>query len=328
MQEPATPIDETQRLRSLQSLKVLDTLPEERFDRFTRLATRLFNVPIALVSLVDRDRQWFKSRQGLDATETCRSISFCGHAILEQTPLIVPDSLLDPRFADNPLVTGGPAIRFYAGHPIRASDGSSVGTLCIIDTLPREFTAEDVAMLADLASMVDRELALMSLATIDELTRLSNRRGFMEIARHLLQLCRRHAVPATLIALDLNGFKKINDTHGHAAGDRVLREFAGALLKQFRASDVVARLGGDEFCVLAGGTQAGPMTEALKRFALSFARSELARDYPGLSWSCGVAEFDPSRDTTTDELLSTADQRMYDAKGQAAASRPAATSGA
>src|SRR5580658_9914569 len=106
MQVPRIPLDETKRLRALTTLCLLDTLPEEKFDRITRLASRTFNVPIALVSLVDRDRQWFKSKQGLDTCETSRKISFCGHAILHDYPLIIPDTFLNPDFADNPLVTG------------------------------------------------------------------------------------------------------------------------------------------------------------------------------------------------------------------------------
>ena len=146
MQKPDAPSDETQRLRALRSLQILDTLEEERFDRITRLARRMFDVPIALVSLVDEDRQWFKSRQGLDACESGRDVSFCGHAILHERALVVPDSLEDARFMDNPLVAGPPHIRFYAGHPVHAPDGSRVGTLCIIDHVPRDLSAEDTAV--------------------------------------------------------------------------------------------------------------------------------------------------------------------------------------
>jgi len=314
VQEPDIPVDETQRLRTLRSLSVLDTFPEERFDRFTRLAARLFDVPIALVSLVDQDRQWFKSRQGLEASETSRKISFCGHAILKEGPLVVPDSLRDGRFADNPLVLGEPGIRFYAGQPVHASDGSRVGTLCIIDNQPRDFSSGDQALLADLAAMVDRELSLLTMATIDELTQLSNRHGLTEIGTHLLALCRRHGKSAALLALDLNGFKQINDSFGHAVGDDVLRMFGRLLLKHFRASDIVARLGGDEFCVLEGGATEAQMGESLGRFAADFSSSALAKAHPGLSWSSGVVAFDPASRADLDLLLKAADERMYGAK--------------
>ena len=133
MQSPDFPPDEAFRLRTLTSLSILDTPAEERFDRLTRLAQRLFNVPIALVSLIDSNRQWFKSCQGLDVRETPRDVSFCAHAILGNDLLVVPDAAADARFADNPLVTGEPFIRFYAGCPLKAPNGSLLGTLCVID---------------------------------------------------------------------------------------------------------------------------------------------------------------------------------------------------
>lgn len=153
------PRDEEQRLRALHHMQVLDTPAEERFDRYTRIAAELFDVPIALVSLVDRERQWFKSRHGLEATETPRETAFCAHAILARTALQVPDTLQDPRFADNPLVTGPPRVRFYAGAPLAAADGSLVGTLCLIDRRARHLDAQQLALLRDLADLVEAELA-------------------------------------------------------------------------------------------------------------------------------------------------------------------------
>ena len=155
---PPTPADEDVRLEVLRSLGILDTLPEERFDRVTRLARYVTNVPMAVVCFVDQQRQWFKSRQGIDATETARDISFCGHAILRDGPLIVPDALADPRFSDNPLVRGAPHIRFYAGHTIHAPEGARVGTLALIDTQPRQLSPPELEALSDLAAMVDVEL--------------------------------------------------------------------------------------------------------------------------------------------------------------------------
>lgn len=133
MKEPDFPVNEQERLSSLRSLQILDTPSEERFDRVTRMAMRLFGVPIALVSLVDENRQWFKSCFGLDVSETERRISFCGHAILQNDTLVIEDATQDERFHDNPLVTGEAGIRFYAGHPLRNMSGHGLGTLCIID---------------------------------------------------------------------------------------------------------------------------------------------------------------------------------------------------
>lgn len=140
-------------------MQVLDTAAEERFDRVTRTAKEYFGVQIALISLVDAERQWFKSRQGLEATQTPRSISFCGHAILSDATLIVPDAARDERFADNPLVTGAPHIRFYSGAPLRSATGHRVGTLCIIDDKPRELNATERRTLRDLADWAEEELS-------------------------------------------------------------------------------------------------------------------------------------------------------------------------
>jgi diguanylate cyclase (GGDEF)-like protein/PAS domain S-box-containing protein len=169
---PAVPIDEEKRLATLRGLNVLDTPPEERFDRLTRLAQRIFDVPIAVITLVDSNRQWFKSCQGLDATETPRSISFCGHAILGDEVFVIPDAALDPRFADNPLVAGAPHIRFYAGQPLKANNGSRLGTLCILDIKPRQPSQDDLDVLRDLAALVESELNLLdTVETQDSLLR-------------------------------------------------------------------------------------------------------------------------------------------------------------
>jgi len=152
------PSDEERRIAALRGTGVLDTAPEERFDRITRLAAALFNVPIALVSLVDEDRQWFKSCYGLDAKETPRDAAFCAHVVYDREPIIVPDAFQDARFADNPLVVNDPRIRFYAGCPLILDDGSCVGSLCIIDTRPRSVEETDLERLRDLAALTVREL--------------------------------------------------------------------------------------------------------------------------------------------------------------------------
>jgi phosphoribosyl 1,2-cyclic phosphodiesterase/FixJ family two-component response regulator len=152
------PADEEQRLESLRRLGILDTAPEERFDRITRIAAALFDVPIALVSLVDVNRQWFKSAQGTTVRSTDRDAAFCAHAILGDDVLVVPDTLLDPRFADNPVVGGEPRIRFYAGYPLTLTDGSHVGTLCVMDHRPRDMDEQDRACLRDLAALAEREI--------------------------------------------------------------------------------------------------------------------------------------------------------------------------
>lgn len=169
MEAPLIPKNEKERLCALHEMLLLDTPPEARFDRLTRIAKQLFQVPIALVSLVDSDRQWFKSRQGLDAGETSRELSFCGHAILGGEIFCVPDTLEDPRFADNPLVSGEPHIRFYAGAPLASADGYMVGTLCIIDRKPRVLSESDYRALRDLADCVQDELTKSNLELLARL---------------------------------------------------------------------------------------------------------------------------------------------------------------
>lgn len=149
---------ESQRLEDLYSLDILDTPPEERFDRITRLARSVFNTPVALVSLLDSDRQWFKSNLGLDASETPRCVAICDHAIRETSHLVITDLARDERFAHNPLVTEDPHLRFYAGAVLRSSNGRPVGTLCVIDYVPRELNNQQLAVLLDMAAMAEREL--------------------------------------------------------------------------------------------------------------------------------------------------------------------------
>ena len=153
------PADEDERLAALRELLLLDTPPEERFDRLARFGAEQLDTPIALLTLVDGQRQWFKSRMGLEATETPREISFCGHAILKNELFVVEDASRDPRFADNPLVTGDPHIRFYAGAPLSAPGGHRIGTLCVIDTVPRTLGTVERSILDALRRLANETLA-------------------------------------------------------------------------------------------------------------------------------------------------------------------------
>ena len=158
---PAIPMNERERQAALDDLKLIDSPQEERFDRIVQLAQLLFRAPIAYISLVDKDRQWFKSKVGIEANETSRSVSFCGHAILEDKAMVVPDALQDYRFAGNPMVLGEPFIRFYVGQPLRGPSGHKVGTLCLADHEAREFGEHDVTMLGQIGKLVEREFTLL-----------------------------------------------------------------------------------------------------------------------------------------------------------------------
>jgi len=314
LEKPDIPQNEKNRIEVLRSLNILDTQPDERFDRLTRMAKRLFGVPIALVSLVDENRQWFKSCIGLNVRETSRDISFCGHAILGDGIFMIPDTTEDQRFADNPLVTGNPNIRFYAGCPL-SLNGYKLGTLCVIDQKPRSFEQEDIEAMTDLASMVERELEAIQLATLDELTHISNRRGFVYLAQKSLNLCARQKIPAALVFMDLDKFKPINDKYGHAEGDRALIAFTGQMRSSFRNSDVFARLGGDEFVVLLPNTSkqlAEKPIDQLNR-SLTQYNQETNRGYD-IAFSYGIVEFNPEQHPSIDELLANGDTLMYEAK--------------
>ena len=315
MKKPDIPQDEGVRLKALRSLDVLDTPSEERFDRLTRLAKRMFDVPIALVSLVDENRQWFKSCIGLNVSETPRDISFCGHAILDNEIFIIPDAIKDERFSDNPLVLNEPYIRFYAGCPLRYLDGSMLGTLCIIDTQPRVLNEEDLDALKDLAELAEHELMAVQLATQDELTNISNRRGFIKLAQHGLDICARHNISASLVFFDLNKFKSINDIFGHAEGDTALIAFSDHMKNTFRNSDVIGRLGGDEFAVLLTDTSLEPAEKTISRFRVSIEHynkdSNLGYE---ISFSEGIVAIDHEKNISLESLLGQADSLMYDKK--------------
>ncbi len=317
MISPDIPEDEKQRMEKLRALKLLDSAPEERFDRLTRMAKRMFGVDISVLSLIDDGRQWFKSKSTeMDIPdETSREVSFCGHAILGNDVFVVEDAMDDHRFKDNPLVTKDPNIRFYAGYPLKINNGSALGTLCIIDTEPRAFDPEDSQLLKDLGVMAEQEIAALQLATLDELTLISNRRGFTDLAKHSLNICRRKGLTASILLFDLNKFKPINDNFGHAEGDRALVVFANIMREVFRQSDVFGRIGGDEFAVLMMDVDEDNTQRVLDRFQAEVTtyNKEAARGYD-LEYSVGYINTTVDNNATIDDLLASADKKMYATK--------------
>ncbi|MEI8593120.1 sensor domain-containing diguanylate cyclase [Photobacterium sp. Hal280] len=314
---PENPINEVERLQCLRSLSLLDTGSEERFDRITRLARRLFNVPVATVTLVDSDRQWFKSCCGAELKETSREVSFCGHAILADGPLIVSDASQDKRFHDNPLVIGPPHIRFYAGIPLVYDNKYKLGTLCIFDHQPHSMDKDEVRDLVDLAKMAEQELSALHDATIDELTQISNRRGFIKLATRSLENSHLHGTPFSLAFFDLNKFKEINDKLGHQAGDDALKDFAFLISQSFRYSDLFARVGGDEFVVLYSGVAEEEAQTMIQRFQKTVDEFNVQQNRPyQLSFSAGVYTLPAGKMMNLDEILAKADSRMYLSKMQ------------
>ena len=320
------PVNEKERLTALRGYGILDTLPELAYDRVTRLASRLFGAPIALISLLDEHRQWFKSTYGIDVRETSRDLAFCGYAILGSDVMCVPNARDDFRFRDNALVTGDPHIRFYAGAPLEDPAGWKLGTLCVIDYVPRApLTAEENATLEDLAAIVMAELqlrtALQSLSAVNEkLTRLAgtdpltlvpNRLAFeLEFERRLTSSPDQHL---TVMYLDLDGFKTVNDgPGGHAAGDALLTILARMLADCLPAGAMLARMGGDEFVALVSGLSRQEMEHLAEKMCQCLDRAVTLSD--GTTHRCGISigiACYPQNGTSAGELVRRADQAMY-----------------
>jgi len=315
LQKPTIPENEVSRLAVLASLGILDTGANERFDRITRIAQRVFNTPIVLVSLVDENRQWFKSCLGLNVSETSRDVSFCGHAILSENILVINNALKDERFYDNPLVVDYPNIRFYAGCPLTVF-GVRIGTLCIIDTKPREFSVDEKMVLKDLAQLVEDEFKTKQLAYTDMLTNIPNRKGFMDIVSKGIALSKRKHIESSICFFDLNNFKGINDTFGHNEGDLVLKTFSKALTNEARDSDVIGRLGGDEFIVWLSNCKHEYVDEYLQRLSSILEKVNNDNIKYRIEFAYGVKEIDCTSSETLDEIINAADEEMYINKGE------------
>jgi diguanylate cyclase (GGDEF)-like protein len=305
--------DEEGRVRALLRLAVLDTPEEAPFENIVTLVRQILDVPICAVSLVDRQRQWFKARRGLAVCETARDISFCTHALEWAAPFVVQDATSDPRFADNPLVTGSPFIRSYAGIPLRTADGYNVGTLCAIDTRTRAFPAHELAILERFAKMVIGELELRHIAATDELSFALSRRAWLEKAESEILRAQRYDRTVSLAIFDLDRFKLINDTFGHAAGDRVIRRFAELCMSCMRDSDVFGRLGGEEFGLIMPEATAAGMRAFTERVRQGFGAApiDLGRKVH-VTVSIGVAERRPEE--SLGSLMQRADRALYQSK--------------
>ena len=306
---------EAERLEALDRFDVMDTPREEAFDRITRLIKNIFHLPIAIVSMIDGHRQWYKAYEGLENREVARDETFCKYTLQDMTPLIVPDARDDARFAQNPMVTAGPQIRFYAGVPLRTTDGQNIGTVCAIGFEPRAFSPRESAILTDLAALAMDALELRQQASIDSLTGALSRRAFKEQAARAIQLAQRHKHGLACIAFDLDHFKSINDRHGHATGDKVLVAVAEACRAELRGSDLFGRLGGEEFALILPHTDRahmGGVAEKLREAIRQVAISNGGTKVPVTS-SFGMAALD-ARTPDIDALLADADAALYEAK--------------
>ncbi|MEX0871196.1 MAG: EAL domain-containing protein, partial [Aquisalimonadaceae bacterium] len=241
---------EEQRLTAAQGTGLLDTPPESRFDRVTRLTRRLFTVQASIITLLDRDRHWFKSREGLDMAEVSRQFAFCDTAIDADGVFVVQDAKADPRFRDNPLVTGPPFVRFYAGHHLCLTDGQKVGTLCLIDAAPRAFSAQDEKQLIELARMAERELAHRDEEQLDEQTGLLNREAYLQQALSTIAFCRQTGLAASVICVRLMDLAIVNQRFGTLVGDELIRNLGELTRHAANGADLVGRRRGTETAVM------------------------------------------------------------------------------
>lgn len=449
MLQVPVPNNEAKRLAKLCEYQILDSVPEAAYDRLTRLATIVFDTPVALISLIEGERQWFKAKVGIDAEEAPRKISFCAHTICQDDVFVIEDATRNATFSDNPFVTGDAHLRFYAGAPLRAPGGLNIGTIAITDTKPRVFESEQRQSLSDLAEMVvhtlesrllveqaeraeerlvdamesladgfvlydkddrlvlcnskyreiyadsaslivpgmkfediirggvkngqypdaagceeawiaerldmhknpgepieqqlpgDRWLSIQErrtseggrvgfrvditklkrqerelerLAWTDSLTGAMNRRRFMEQAENELNRARRHGCNVSLLVLDADNFKTINDRNGHAAGDSVLSGLVQRWKKTLRSHDMIGRIGGEEFVILLPEVDGNGALRTAERLRQSIA--ELPFEHEGqlirATVSIGIAQCLPG--DTLAGMMKRADTALYQAK--------------
>jgi diguanylate cyclase (GGDEF)-like protein len=340
-------MNEANRLAAMRRLELLDTPPEAEFDDLVEIAALVCETPISLMTLLDERRQWFKAKLGLEATETSRDEAFCAHAIQQPEMFVVDDATQDQLFAENLLVTGEMGIRFYAGMPIYSPEGAALGTLCVMDRVPRRLNENQFAVLRLLAKKVnDRLLSrdemrarkqafaeaeeareaelkryqadleaanarLRELATTDPLTGLCNRRVFDERLIAEFTHARRYDRPLSVMMLDVDNFKQRNDRFGHDEGDATLVQLAELLRRSVREADLVVRYGGEEFVLLLPETDEAHALMLAERI-LAAVRAERWQ-HEQVTVSCGVADL---RAATGDrqELVSCADEALYKAK--------------
>jgi len=341
------PENENRRLRALADYNIMDSLPEQAYDDFTKLASAICNTPIALITLLDDKRQWFKSNIGLDVNQTPRSQAFCAHAIMDTNEvMIVEDATVDERFAFNPLVTADPNIRFYAGAPLVTPTGEALGTICVIDREPRKITETQLEALRILSREIIVQLELRkSIATLEQavldqekyvellqeyqrdmekvktnleaqtltdmLTKVHNRHSFdIRLEEEYLR-AERYKANCSLLMIDIDHFKEFNDSFGHPAGDEALRAVANILNTEMRTHDLFFRYGGEEFAVIL------PNTALKGAFVIG---ERLRRIVQRASWkvraitiSIGAASIDENMKSPND-LLHASDHALYHAK--------------
>lgn len=350
MINPKTPINETTRLNALNQTCLVTDWHKDIFDNLTEIIKDVFNAPIVAVSLIGETRQFFKSIQGLNITETPRDISFCGHTICQKDSLIISDASIDPRFHDNPLVIKFPHIRFYAGVPIEyqyKNKSYAIGVLCLMDTKPRVLSNNERNLLKKFANQLQRTIEACvlnasninntslenhndvenlvndllrqnklykNLSEIDALTGLPNRRFLSNyMNRHWFDDDRHHVMSALLV--DLDGFKHINDTYGHNVGDKVLIDASKEMSDILRyRDDTLIRLGGDEFIVILLDVGVDDALKVAGKL-ISAVTQVSTPDNKKLTASIGLVSI-KNKELNIESVIEKADMAMYIAKKQ------------
>lgn len=274
----------------------MDTPREAPFERITGLVRAVLDVPISTLSLIDADRQWYKSCVGMESSDLPREFSFCTHTIHAREPLYVPDTLQDGRFALSPTVIGAPYIRSYLGVPLMNPDGYNLGALCALDVRAHEFSDAQIELLKSFAALAVDELELRRIAQIDSLTGAASRRKFLFELNKAIAMFVRRRQPAVLLTLDIDHFKSVNDTFGHPSGDTVLRTVSSRFEAMLRTEDLLGRLGGEEFSILLAQTELPQAVQTAERLRCALQNIPFERNEPlGVTASFGISPIAPDR---------------------------------
>ncbi len=329
---------QTLRLADLHSHDVFCTPLEARFDRLTRLARASLSVPVVAITVRAGERLWFKSVIGWEVRELALAESLSARTLASSDPVIIEDTQKDPSLARHPLVAKHPKFGFYAGQSLIDQRGLAVGTFDLYDLRPRSMTPKDLQILHDLVQLARKELMTADLrdaqmqlvqkldrarreALMDPLTATWNRRAADDILKHAIDNADREHGCVAVCMIDIDNFKQINDTHGHAAGDMVIRKVARSLVSGVRDGDAVCRTGGDEFLVVmerVGPNEADEIADRLRR-DLSQAPLRMRQGLIPVTISTGTAVRRPAERLTPEDLVQAADRALYRAKDRRAA---------
>ncbi|WP_176960368.1 sensor domain-containing diguanylate cyclase [Ensifer sp. YR511] len=303
---------EDARLAALQDLQISGGGPEETLDRMARLLKTSLGFPVGYVALINLDRQIIKSRLELSVCDGTRAGAFCSRTIDMSTPLIIPDTLQDPRVSTLPQVRSAPFIRSYWACPLTTHSGFNIGTLCVVDFVPRFPRNGDDAILRDFGRLAIEYIELRAQVSTDPLTGVQTRRTFFADGEHIFESCRSRRDALSCIVFDLDYFKAINDTWGHSMGDDVLRMTGNLLRKELRSDFIIGRVGGEEFAVLLPSERldgAFRLAERLRCLLEGYASPSC----PTITASFGIAECLAS-DRSINDLIERADAAAYTAK--------------